>query len=1533
MVDCATLIHPFQNDPGISQRQRIMDDLLAGSAKIDGRTMADLLDYFVQLSRHVNYYDSNLNISDWQPFFQKSIPFSLAAIIKYDRLTLSEKLAVYNKLFDRKPSRSGLQLLVHYMFWQIINRINSWHLQVKGSGLQTETILEKLIRDKLRVPLAKFICYHNLAVGLHCIKPLDFYSLSQNDVWSLNLNKIESKCTLKGKTKRERLVDLRNQIHSLAQTFLDSIRIVADVASQNMDQSLFPLKEELQKNHTPHLALLFTFLKLFQHLQGDLNTYTKKHLDFFYKEVLKLKAREAVPDKVHVVFEIQKQLDVYLLKKGLLLKDGKDNNKAEILFGLDDEIVVNKTQVAEIRTLFLNNQDISEKVYVEGVYMAPKADKADGLQEDFTDETLKSFPTLGAKYSKYKHPEKTEVSSYPNARLGFILASPVLLLNEGVRTVDIILACSLKEDFCIEMELNGASIRSNCCDENSTQVIDEEKRKYPDLIDASAFYSDVEAALKQTYYYINEDLIREVVKKGISKTLEKELKNLLIEILTKNNSDTVCYCPIEIKKYETLLNQEEWEAFYNIKSSDEKAILDQLIKPRTALKISFSGEEQWIEPKFESTPAITISPVPIDINKFLLKITAKLEANQPAVTFYNKDKLKEDFNTTEPVVKIELDDKIKLRFTTAELEERIESEGPQDNCCLLIETLGKRHEISLYHFFRNVNILDNVDNNKLNATRIDVKVCGLKKFIVQNDESVQDVNGLMYPFGTRPVIDTNFYIGSPEIFSKNWQHIQVNHNWKDLPSGAGTNGFETYYTAYAHMFIDPNDITNKTIEGIIKDNNFKASFAVLHDGKWHDNGIFACDPSGADTGNLLFQGIGVGPNLCEEDPKFDFAFKLERGDFSTLPGYSKNPYCKNIKRLNADTRSCFLKVTLKCQDFQHDRYAFILSRQMMAFGRLPADLVAGAYYRVNPANAIIVFNDIGTLAGDLKLDITNLQTSAGSTKTETGQTLADAQGVGGTGAGTPVEANALQADGAAQDTVTKAQDVKDSFDQLALNIPFLDFLLPPNRSKLEAVIPNEPWTPIIKNISIDYTATAAIKDIEMIHLYPYESTYKKEELTLQPMLLPTFCEEGNLFLGLKDLVPGTNVNILFQMAEATADSEADREEVYWHYLDNNQWKSLRNGFEILDDATDGLTTSGIVRFAIPANITKENTILPKGLHWIRAAIPKSSKTVSEIIAVYTQAMRATFTNDALNDKLRLSQPLEKRSVSRLQEADANIKKLTQPFNSFGGRIPEMEGHFYVRVSELLRHKGRAIQKFDYERLALELFPQLFKVKCINHSFGLNANKYKNDFPVAPGYVLLAVIPDLNQLKAVQSFEPRVPVSLLDDLQEQLKKITSPFVRFRAMNPRYEKIHFCLTVQFVVGKDVNYYKEKMKQDLREFLAPWAIGEYEKLTFGQCVSRSEIIQFLETRDYVDYILELLMRHNDDAWPVKTNEEQVSRPICPKTPRSILIAGEIDVCIPERKCATWGDGKNAQGQLVDYCENKRTPIADYCRENILG
>ena len=120
-------------------------------------------------------------------------------------------------------------------------------------------------------------------------------------------------------------------------------------------------------------------------------------------------------------------------------------------------------------------------------------------------------------------------------------------------------------------------------------------------------------------------------------------------------------------------------------------------------------------------------------------------------------------------------------------------------------------------------------------------------------------------------------------------------------------------------------------------------------------------------------------------------------------------------------------------------------------------------------------------------------------------------------------------------------------------------------------------------------------------------------------------------MGIKDLEPGSNINILFQLAEATADTEADKAIVQWQYLSNNQWKPLRPGFEVLEDKTAGLTASGIVKFATPEDMTHEDTIMPTdkepNLFWIKASVNENSRAICETIGIHAQAILTTFTND------------------------------------------------------------------------------------------------------------------------------------------------------------------------------------------------------------------------------------------------------------------------------------------------------------------
>ncbi|HEY0066190.1 MAG TPA: hypothetical protein VGB46_02470, partial [Flavisolibacter sp.] len=506
MSQCKNIIHPFQNDPGVSQRQRLIPELDVNAPKIDGRTLADLLDYFTKLSRHINYYDANLATSDWQPFFNKSTPFNLSSISKYGSAAVEGKFDFYRSLFYKRPGKRTLQLVIHYMYYSTIYRINTWHKSVDNSQLVFEQMLENLVTDRLMDPVKSFIALANSAAREHCIKSINFTPLAENAIWNLqssDLNAVDTSLRAR-RGSRNRLMGMMEALSSLWPAMIEAVKLLSGAAEHSIEESLFSTSEELKQEHTPHLALLFAFLKLFQHLQSDLNGFTKKHLDFFFKDVLRLQPRNAEADKAHIVFEIQKQLDTHLLKKGLQVKDAKDKNNAEILFELDDEIVVNKTQVEEVRTLYLNSElahDNSDLSLLEGVYMAPKSDKADGISKDFPDGAAKNWPTLGARMGRFTNVGEASPEPYPYARIGFVLASPVLLLNEGKRDITITLSCSYRQD----------------CSSESVQ---------PSVLSASD-RALLNTALTTIYYIVTKEGIALAQKKGVTKETIQLLNTLL----------------------------------------------------------------------------------------------------------------------------------------------------------------------------------------------------------------------------------------------------------------------------------------------------------------------------------------------------------------------------------------------------------------------------------------------------------------------------------------------------------------------------------------------------------------------------------------------------------------------------------------------------------------------------------------------------------------------------------------------------------------------------------------------------------------------------------------------------------------------------------------------------------------------------------------------------------------------------------------------------------------------------------------------
>ena len=205
------------------------------------------------------------------------------------------------------------------------------------------------------------------------------------------------------------------------------------------------------------------------------------------------------------------------------------------------------------------------------------------------------------------------------------------------------------------------------------------------------------------------------------------------------------------------------------------------------------------------------------------------------------------------------------------------------------------------------------------------------------------------------------------------------------------------------------------------------------------------------------------------------------------------------------------------------------------------------------------------------------------------------------------------------------------------------------------------------------------------------------------------------------------------------------------------------------------------------------------------------------------------------------------------------------------------------MSEHLRHKGRAITLFDYEHLVLQEFPDLYKVKCINHT-----RVYKTDDGVelhelAPGHVVIAVIPDFTRFQQGDRFKPQVTRATLNEIRDFILARNCPFVVNEFMetlfikNPIYEDISFTFKVKFSeTVLAIDFQRRELIQELIRFLSPWAFDDGAEINFGGKVFKSSILKFVEERTYVDFITDFHLLDNGNS--VEFIEA--------RTPRSILV-----------------------------------------------
>ena len=233
------------------------------------------------------------------------------------------------------------------------------------------------------------------------------------------------------------------------------------------------------------------------------------------------------------------------------------------------------------------------------------------------------------------------------------------------------------------------------------------------------------------------------------------------------------------------------------------------------------------------------------------------------------------------------------------------------------------------------------------------------------------------------------------------------------------------------------------------------------------------------------------------------------------------------------------------------------------------------------------------------------------------------------------------------------------------------------------------------------------------------------------------------------------------------------------------------------------------------------------------------------MAIQAQAVAVRF-DDRGNAAAHYDQPLPIGAIERLVDPDARIARVDQPYSSFGGRPAEAPELFDTRVSERLRHKMRALTAWDYERLVLHRFRQIYKAKCL---------------PTAGG-VDVIVIPDIRELHPSDPFAPRAPANLLADIQAYLVERAPAAARIRVRNARYVAVQIRIGVRFRAGIDAGFAQRRLNDDLIRFLSPWAFDDGAELTIGGRIYANSIVDFIDRRDYVDFVADIKLFRSLDG-----------------------------------------------------------------------
>ncbi|MBI9052306.1 MAG: hypothetical protein JEY96_00720 [Bacteroidales bacterium] len=435
----------YFNFTGCSQEQRYSKALEPEYVKIDEHGFIDNLVYSLGLSKLFNYYNfENKPDGDWSEFLTDEA-LILAAISFIKPAEIEEK---FKKFVNKSISFNNKEKKLKYLkecfieIYSVALKIDTWFKNLKNvEDFQQADVLfrneiSNIVETKLSGGLKKFKSFVLAASLEETISlPLEFDFDDFSFIWELSGVK-PSDAIYHGKNVHEKINLAAEALQDIFQLFYESVIYLKQKALHDLEDSLN------KDNHFPEVALLLTFLKLFEYPQENINQLTSKYLNYYYRNILQQEERSAVNDKTYLKFILDKEANEARISKGAKFIAGTDKDRNNVFYEVDEGVVVNKVQLSKLVNLFV----ASKKINIDGEIIrrvnniySSEIPVINWSEKPALNKRM-SYPTFG---EDQEGRGENDLTMLP-ASVGIAISSPALFLSEGKRELTI--RIQLKKD-------------------------------------------------------------------------------------------------------------------------------------------------------------------------------------------------------------------------------------------------------------------------------------------------------------------------------------------------------------------------------------------------------------------------------------------------------------------------------------------------------------------------------------------------------------------------------------------------------------------------------------------------------------------------------------------------------------------------------------------------------------------------------------------------------------------------------------------------------------------------------------------------------------------------------------------------------------------------------------------------------------------------------------------------------------------------------------------------------------------------------